>query len=197
MGKVLNNIHAVLHGLWRKSIIKITSRQSIIGKKLRLFNDATLNAYRNGCITIGNEVRIDSFSTIVCVDHANLTIGDRVGVGPGNRIICRKDIQIGANTIMGPNVMIYDHDHKFDFKNGVHRTDYNLDSISIGSNCWIGAGTIILKGAHIGDNCLIGAGCIVKGDIPNNSRIIQKRDTLYLQTGEWHGFKSKYNSTNI
>ena len=180
MGKVVKNIHAVALGIWKTYSIKITSRQSSIGNRLRLFKGATLSAYPHGRIIIGNDVRIDSYSTLVCVDQACITIGDKVGIGSRNIIVSRNSISIGSNTIMGPNVMIYDHDHKFDGDHGVYRTEYNTDTISIGSNCWIGAGTIILKGTHIGNNCLIGAGCIIKGSIPDNSKIIQKRDTLYL-----------------
>ena len=33
-------------------------------------------------------------------------------------------------------------------------------------------------GTTIGDNCMIGAGCIVKGDIPANSIVTQKRETV-------------------
>ena len=180
MGKVLNNINAVVRGIWISVSMKIVSRQSSIGKRLRLFKDAVLSAYPHGRIIIGDDVRIDSNSTVVCVNNACITIGDKVGIGPSNRVISRNEISIGPNTIMGPNVMIYDHDHKFDLNHGVYRTEYNVDSISIGSNCWIGAGTIILKGTHIGNNCLIGAGCIIKGEIPANSKVIQKRDTMFL-----------------
>ena len=180
MGKVLNNINAIARGIWKSISIKVVSRKSSIGKQLRLFRGVTLRAYPHGQIVIGDDVRIDSYSTVVCVNDAFITIGDKVGIGPSNRVISRNGISIGSNTIIGPNVMIYDHDHKFDFNHGVYRTEYNTDSISIGNNCWIGAGTIILKGTHIGDNCLIGAGCIIKGEIPNDSKVIQKRDTLFL-----------------
>ena len=39
-------------------------------------------------------------------------------------------------------------------------------------------GAVILRGTTIGDNCMIGAGCIVKGDIPANSIVTQKRETV-------------------
>ena len=50
--------------------------------------------------------------------------------------------------------------------------------VIIGKNCWIGAGTIILKGSQIGDNCVVGAGCVLKGNYADDSLIIQKRDEL-------------------
>jgi len=36
---------------------------------------------------------------------------------------------------------------------------------------------VILKGTIIEDNCVIGAGSVIKGEIPANSTVIQKRST--------------------
>lgn len=47
--------------------------------------------------------------------------------------------------------------------------------ISIGNHCWIASDMIILKGSKIGDNCVIGAGCVIKGDIPPNSLVKQRK----------------------
>jgi maltose O-acetyltransferase len=38
--------------------------------------------------------------------------------------------------------------------------------ITIGKNCWIGAGSIIVGGVTIGDGTTIGAGSVVTRDIP-------------------------------
>ena len=43
-----------------------------------------------------------------------------------------------------------------------------VGEITIGSNVFIGANSIILPGASIGDDVIIGAGCVVSGVIPNN-----------------------------
>lgn len=51
----------------------------------------------------------------------------------------------------------------------------------IGEGCWIGAGTIILKGVTIGDNVLISAGSLVKRDIPSNSLFYNKRENSVIR----------------
>ena len=33
-------------------------------------------------------------------------------------------------------------------------------------------------GAKIGDNSVIAAGCVVHGDVPENSKMIQRRETI-------------------
>ena len=77
---------------------------------------------------------------------------------------------------MGPNACIYDHDH--DFRAGLDELRFKTAPVVIGKNCWIAAGTVILMGTTIGDNCMIGAGCILKGNIPANSVVTQKRETV-------------------
>ena len=75
---------------------------------------------------------------------------------------------IGNDCIFGENVCMYDHDHLFERKNGNFREQgFKKIPISIGNNCWIGSGVIILKGVSIGNNCVIAAGAVVTKDIPD------------------------------
>ena len=39
-----------------------------------------------------------------------------------------------------------------------------LEKISIGEDCWIGNGALIL--ANVGDKCVVGSGSVVLSDIP-------------------------------
>ena len=41
--------------------------------------------------------------------------------------------------------------------------------VTIGDNCWFGAGVTVCPGVTIGENCVIGAGSVVTRDIPANS----------------------------
>lgn len=41
--------------------------------------------------------------------------------------------------------------------------------VTIGDNCWIGAGAVLCPGVTIGENSVIGAGSVVVHDIPANS----------------------------
>ena len=41
--------------------------------------------------------------------------------------------------------------------------------VTIGNDCWLGAGVIVCPGVTIGDGCVIGAGSVVTKDIPANS----------------------------
>ncbi|MBO4864816.1 MAG: acyltransferase [Eubacterium sp.] len=180
MGKYISNAFAVTNGLLKKAIWKVKCPYIHSGGFLRVFKGADINFYRTADVYIGNGVKLDKNCTVVCVKQAKLVFGEKTGIGPGCRVICRKHIEIGDNTMFGPNVFLYDHDHRIDENNNVLRSEFTTDEIVIGKNCWIGANTIILKGTKIGDNCIIGAGCIIKGTINTGSKVIQKRTTTYL-----------------
>jgi acetyltransferase-like isoleucine patch superfamily enzyme len=92
---------------------------------------------------------------------------------------CKKKIQIGDNTAIGPNVLIFDHNH--DYLSDDFRNNYICDDIIIGNNVWIGGGAIILAGSKIGDNSVIAAGTIVNTTIPSNTVYYNKRTGISKQ----------------
>ena len=118
---------------------------------------------------------------------AVIELGKNVFINRNVIVACRKHIVIGADTVIGPNVVIYDHDHRFDAQGRVKESDpkpYKEGGVIIGNNVWIGAGAIILRGTTIGDNSIIAAGAIVKGIIPGgvlvrreNNNIIEKLES--------------------
>ena len=76
-------------------------------------------------------------------------------------------IYVGDYTMFGPNVTVATAGHPILPELRKEGYQYNAP-ITIGKNCWIGAGAIILPGIRIGDNVVIGAGSIVTKNIPSN-----------------------------
>lgn len=165
-------------GVLRCFILKIRYRRKF---NLKINN----NFYKNYLSQFNNINIVDG---IINIDEkVYMKKGARFGVNKGGTIsikscyvnsnsICVSmgNIKIGEDVIIGPNVMIYDHDHMFN-ENGIVKGYYKVGKISIGNNVWIGAGAIILRDTVIGDNCIIGAGTTVKGSIPNNSIVTNER----------------------
>lgn len=76
-------------------------------------------------------------------------------------------IYIGDYTMIGPNVTVATAGHPI--LPELRQKGYQYNSpVTIGKNCWIGAGAIIVPGITIGDNVVIGAGSVVTKDIPSN-----------------------------
>lgn len=76
-------------------------------------------------------------------------------------------IYVGDYTMFGPNVTVATAGHPILPELREKGYQYNA-SVTIGKNCWIGAGAVIVPGVKIGDNTVIGAGSVVTRDIPSN-----------------------------
>lgn len=76
-------------------------------------------------------------------------------------------ITIGAHTLFGPKCQLYTPQHPLDYRER-RKTKEAALPITIGKNCWFGAGCVVCPGVTIGDNCVIAAGSIVCHDIPDN-----------------------------
>jgi serine acetyltransferase len=50
--------------------------------------------------------------------------------------------------------------------------EYRIAPVSIGENCFIGFGAVIMPGVKIGDNVVVGAGSIVTKDVPSDSVVV-------------------------
>ncbi|OUO58149.1 hypothetical protein B5F74_10985 [Collinsella sp. An271] len=86
---------------------------------------------------------------------------------------------IGRRCLIGPNVGIYDFDHKHEL-DGTPFGFQGMETASamIGENVWICANAVILKGARIGSNTVIDAGAVVSGDIPPRSFVYDRKETI-------------------
>ena len=105
--------------------------------------------------------------------HANwgghhVHLGRQVYANFGLTLVDDTHIHIGDYTMLGPNVVIATAGHPIlPELRGSRGLQYNLP-VHIGSNCWLGAGVIVMPGVSIGDGSVIGAGSVVTRDIPAN-----------------------------
>jgi acetyltransferase-like isoleucine patch superfamily enzyme len=77
---------------------------------------------------------------------------------------------IGKNTLLGSgvNVMSGKGQHNFDNLDLPIKDQGGVfEKITIGENCWLGNGAMIM--ANIGDGCIVGAGSVVTNDMPAHS----------------------------
>ena len=110
--------------------------------------------------------------TIYVNGGASLTIGNHVGLSQAS-IICHHRIVIEDYVKIGGGGKIYDTDfHSLrpeDRLNRVADMEHKVcKPVILKSNCFIGAGSIVLKGVTVGRNSIVGAGSVVTRDIPDN-----------------------------
>lgn len=147
------------------------------GRNLILEDNVSLNALSDNGITFGDNVSIARDSILFCtgiVAHRGkgITIGDRTGISARAYIAGQGGIIIGNDVIMGPNVQIFSENHVYsDIKITIKEQGVLKQPVSIGNNCWIGAGATILAGVTIGDGCVVAAGSVVTKSFAANSVI--------------------------
>ncbi|PKM60515.1 MAG: acyltransferase [Firmicutes bacterium HGW-Firmicutes-4] len=105
---------------------------------------------------------------IVMIDTmGRIIIGDDCFFNNNCSLNANNYIEIGAGSIFGEDVKIYDHNHRFNNREkNIKGQGFSNGEVKIGTNCWIGSNVVILKGATISNNCVIGAGTVIKGYVP-------------------------------
>ncbi len=109
----------------------------------------------------------------------SITIGEWCYVGEGARIWSASEIIIGDRVLIAHNVNIVDnlthplapgarHKQFRMIATSGHPTELELDekAVHIGSDAWIGANGIILRGVNIGQGAIVGAGAVVTKNVP-------------------------------
>ncbi len=146
--------------LWYNFILKNIPGQ--IGCCLRNW----LLPYKNGkCVKVWEYCQIDS--------PKRLELGSNVSINRSCTINAAGGVKIGDNTLIGPKVIIYSQNHRFDIEGVlIRKQGYILKEVIIGKNVWIAARATILPGVNIGDNSVIGSNTLVSKNIPPNSLVV-------------------------
>lgn len=101
-------------------------------------------------------------------------------------------VTIGDNVTVNRNFNLLTHD----FVSGVFLNKYHdfvpsSGRITIGNNVRFGINCTVLKGVTIGDNCFIGAGSIVTKDIPSNSIAVGSPCKVVMSLDDYYKRRKK------
>jgi acetyltransferase-like isoleucine patch superfamily enzyme len=110
------------------------------------------------------EIEQDVFIKLVTAS-ARVTIGDFVFIGRGSEIDAALSVTIGAHSLLAPNVFITDHGHNMSRSRRIDAQDATSAPVLIGSDVWIGTGSVILPGVTIGEGAVIGANSVVTSNV--------------------------------
>jgi len=117
-----------------------------LGRNVYVGHQAILKGYYKNALRIGDETWIGQ----QCFIHAagGIEIGARVGIGPGVRIITSAHREAGREV-------------------PVLFSPIDFAAVTIGDDCDLGVGSVVLPGVTIGRGAMIGAGAVVNADIPD------------------------------
>lgn len=147
------------------------------------------------------EIRIGRRSSIgeACwfnVNHRDtgklgITIGDHCFIGRRNFFNSGSLIEIGSYVMTGPDCHFLGANHSFHdpLQPYIKAEILEEKPMSVGVNCWLGAGAVVLRGVSIGHGSVVGAAAVVTRDVApfsvvvgNPARTIRRFD---FQTKSW------------
>ena len=98
-------------------------------------------------------------------DGSRISLGDYSQLGQNSKLL--GEIEIGANCIMGPDVVIMAIFHNYsDPTIPIRLQGAGEKPVKIGDDVWLGTRVIILPGINLGDHCVVGAGAVVTKSFP-------------------------------
>lgn len=108
--------------------------------------------------------------TIFYAPGGKITIGEGCGIS-GSTFCSMVEVTVGDRVQVGANCKIMDNDqHSLDPAERQQdiRDHVGMKPVCIGDDCFVGTGSILLKGTVLGKNCVVGAGSVVHGEFPDN-----------------------------
>jgi acetyltransferase-like isoleucine patch superfamily enzyme len=142
------------------------------GPGLILEDGVLLNALSRDGIQLGRNVTIGRNASLVCTGviarlGRGIRIGDRSAVGAGSFLGGQGGLTIGDDVLIGPGTHIFSENHDYaDAARPIRTQGESRIGVTIGNDCWIGAGVIIVDGVDIGRGCVIAAGAVVTRSVP-------------------------------
>lgn len=177
--KIANS--AVLSGDVRYKVSR--GSQLTIMDKANISEGVQLTAIDGGKIFIGNNVYIGRFVQINAMGGEVYIDNDAVCINDFCIVTSWEKVEIGANTLVAPFCHIMDKDHGIKKDELIRSQNGKVYPVIIGSDVWIGSGSVVLKGVKINNGAVIGAGSIVTSDVPeyavlagNPAKIIKYRE---------------------
>jgi virginiamycin A acetyltransferase len=127
------------------------------------------DSVRGSRIVIESGVMVDSFVKIKPAGGSgDLIIGRGSYVNSGTVLYTGNGIRIGQGVLIAANCVLAPVNHEFHARDRTimeQRFAASKGGIVIEDDVWLGAGTVVLDGAHIGRGCVVGAGSVVRGKL--------------------------------
>lgn len=134
-----------------------------LAEGVRIGRDAILRCHDSKSrIAIGAETVIKPFALLMTYPGGFVEIGRNCSINPFCVLYGHGGLTLGDNVRIAAHCIIVPAEHRFDDESTPITTQgLSKKGVRIGSDVWLGAGTIVLDGCEIGDGCVIGAGSVV------------------------------------
>ena len=101
----------------------------------------------------------------IVADAATLRLGEHTFIGRGVEFDILSSVSVGSHSLVAPRCFITDHVHGIRPDLRIDQQPCEAQPVLIGSDVWLGAGTVVLPGVKIGDGAVVGANSVVTSDV--------------------------------
>jgi acetyltransferase-like isoleucine patch superfamily enzyme len=118
---------------------------------------------RGGAVRLGDDARVRDYSLLEA-SGGEIVLGRCVQFGAGVCLHATERVALGDHVTVGERTSMFDSDHRHDGSDApVVDQPVAVTPIEIASNTFIGANSIVLRGARVGANCMFAAASVVRG----------------------------------
>ncbi len=148
-------------------------------QEISLVNGIGMTVGSNQRKKVAQEFRKAGYEFITVVDPTAVILSE-INLGEGVQILAGVVIQpgvsIGMDTIINTRASV-DHDCSIENECHVCPGVTMAGNVSVGAGTMICTGSTIVPGVSIGSSCLVAASSVVVQDLPDNTYLIQRRET--------------------
>jgi acetyltransferase-like isoleucine patch superfamily enzyme len=168
--------------------LKITIKLILLKIRLRRVNHINLHAWthigkytllktdKTSTIEFNDHVVIDNYVMILAEGAGSIVLGKHIFIGDYSTIRATKGkVSIGSNTMIAQQVKLISTNHYYKDKSKfIHEQDIDIlkIGITIGDDCWLGAGCVILPGVTLGNGVVVGANAVVTKNVPDYAVVV-------------------------
>ncbi len=150
-----------LHGIQLGRGVQIWGWPYLLNKgTISIGDGCTLRSGRGA-----NQSGLNTQLVFKCHPGGRILIGNQVGMS--NCILISRDcIEIGDGTLIGADAKIFDNDfHSIYAEQRILGAEMGIacKAVQIGNRCFLGGGSVILKGSQVGNESVIGACAVLSG----------------------------------
>lgn len=152
----------------------LAKRKLFVGNNVRIGEFVSIDALSKNGIHFEDNVKIGAYSQILGTGSIkNMGVGLKIGANSSfseySLFGSAGGITIGKDVIAGQNVRFHAENHNYEDLNiRIREQGVNRRGISVGDDCWIGAGAVFLDGSSIGSGCVVAANAVVTKQFPDN-----------------------------
>ena len=157
-----------------RSVVRDPARLTV-GRSVVIGPDVVIESFSRNGVRLGDRVTVARgasllASGVIREPGEGIEIGDDSAVGAYNIIWGQGGVTIGKNCLLAPHVVMVSENHTYsDPDLPIRLQPGNRAPITIGDDCWLGAGVKVLAGVTIGSGSVVGAGAVVTTSLPERS----------------------------